>query len=384
MATGSRGPARLVAGAPQPVEQAELGVAVRLPRPVQLEVLVGQVGQDRDVVRDRAHPLEGQAVRCRLDDRDLVAGVDHRSKGRLQGGRLGGRRVLAVGDRRPADPGRDRAEHPGPSPGRLEGRDRAGRPSSSCRPCPVMPTTTQLVRRVALPPGGGAGQGRAARPRRRAGPRRARGVGVRRRERRRRASTASAAWSWPSIRAPVIATKMPPGRTCPRVVRDGRRHRPAGQRGRRDRPAVEAGRRGAGPRGRAARPARPGRAGAAPAAAAADGSVIGPHPGRARAATRPSPYRRHGSTRSWAPAISTHVGPERMLVLVQAGQRLAGRRSAGGRDRCRRRPGPSRRGPRGSPAGSPASGAGASPPDGRIAHRARRAEWTVDRRRPWR
>ena len=45
------GAARPVA-AGEPLEQRQLGVAVRLPRAVELEVLVGQVGEDRDVVGD--------------------------------------------------------------------------------------------------------------------------------------------------------------------------------------------------------------------------------------------------------------------------------------------------------------------------------------------
>ena len=55
------------AAAGQPLEQAELGVAVRLPRPVELEMLVGQVGQDRDVVRDarRRGRARGRATSSR-------------------------------------------------------------------------------------------------------------------------------------------------------------------------------------------------------------------------------------------------------------------------------------------------------------------------------
>ena len=109
--------------APQAVEQRQLGVAVRLPRPVELEVLVGEVGQDRDVVGDARHAVEGEAVRGRLDDRDVVAGVDHRAERRLQLRRLRGRGVRLVGLGPAADAGRDRADHPGAAPGRLEGRD---------------------------------------------------------------------------------------------------------------------------------------------------------------------------------------------------------------------------------------------------------------------
>ena len=67
---GGAGP---LAAARQLLEQAQLGVAVRLPRPVQLEVLVRQVGQDRDVVGDGVDPREGEAMRGRLDDRGRIA-----------------------------------------------------------------------------------------------------------------------------------------------------------------------------------------------------------------------------------------------------------------------------------------------------------------------
>ena len=63
--SGLRAAGRLAA---ELLEQRELGVAVGLPRPVELEVLVGEVGQDRDVVADAADAVEREAVRRGLDD----------------------------------------------------------------------------------------------------------------------------------------------------------------------------------------------------------------------------------------------------------------------------------------------------------------------------
>ena len=52
-------------------------------------MLVGQVGQDRDVVGDLVDPVEGEAVRRRLDDRGPVAGADHRPECRWSAGASG-------------------------------------------------------------------------------------------------------------------------------------------------------------------------------------------------------------------------------------------------------------------------------------------------------
>ena len=67
-------PSGLATCGAEPLEQPQLRVAVRLPGAVQLEVLVGQVGQDRHVVGDGVDPPERQPVRGRLDDRGRVAG----------------------------------------------------------------------------------------------------------------------------------------------------------------------------------------------------------------------------------------------------------------------------------------------------------------------
>jgi hypothetical protein len=104
------------------IEQRQLRVAIRLPGPVQLEMLVGDVGEDRDVVGDARDPVQGEPVGRRLDDRGLVAGVDHRPESGLQLGRFGGRRVLGVVVGATADPRGDRADHPSAQAGRLERR----------------------------------------------------------------------------------------------------------------------------------------------------------------------------------------------------------------------------------------------------------------------
>ena len=110
--------------AAQAGKERQLRVAIRLPRAVELEVLVGQVGDDGDVVVDRADPFEGEAVRRGLDDRGGVAGVDHAPKRGLQLRRLGRRRVDGVILGQATDPRRDRPDHPRSHPGSLERRDR--------------------------------------------------------------------------------------------------------------------------------------------------------------------------------------------------------------------------------------------------------------------
>ena len=59
-------------------------------------MLMGQVGQDRDVVGDRVDATEREPVGRRLDHRGGVAGQGHRPQGCLQLGRLGGGGVRLV------------------------------------------------------------------------------------------------------------------------------------------------------------------------------------------------------------------------------------------------------------------------------------------------
>ena len=157
-----RGPAeRLDDVRRQPLEEPQLRVAVRLPGAVQLEVLVGQVGQDRHVVGDGVDPPERQPVRRRLDHRGRIAGAGHRPDRSLELWRLGSRGVGLVRRLDAADPGLGRAGHPGPDAGCLEGRDREER----CRRLAVRPgdpDDRQVATRIAVPPGGRGGQGRPA------------------------------------------------------------------------------------------------------------------------------------------------------------------------------------------------------------------------------
>ena len=146
----------------QAIEQRQLGVAVRLPRAVQLEMLVGEVREDRDVVGDARDAIEGEPVRGRLDDGEVVAGVDHGPQRRLELGRLGGRGVRLVGVRPAADPRRDGADHPGPPTRGLERRDRqVGGRRLAVRARD--PDDRELMRGIAVPPRRGAGEGRPRR-----------------------------------------------------------------------------------------------------------------------------------------------------------------------------------------------------------------------------
>ena len=122
-------------------------------------MLVGDVRQDGDVVRDRADPLEGQAVRRALHDGRAVTGIRHRPERGLQVRGIGGRGVGLVRFLAATDPDRGRADHPGPHAGRLERRDREERG----RRLAVRagdPDDRQLVARVPVPPGRRGGQRR--------------------------------------------------------------------------------------------------------------------------------------------------------------------------------------------------------------------------------
>ena len=141
----------------EPLEEAQLRVAVGLPGAVQFKVLVGQVGQDRDVVGDRIHASERQPVRGRLDDGGGVPGQDHGANGTLEVRRLGGGGVLRVVDLDTADARRDRAGHPGPDAGRLERRDREERGRRLAVRAGDA-DDAKLATGIAVPPGGRSGQ----------------------------------------------------------------------------------------------------------------------------------------------------------------------------------------------------------------------------------
>ena len=188
----------------QLLEQAQLRVAVGLEGAVQLEVLVGDVREDGDVVGDPGDSFERQPVRRRLDDREPVAGHHHRPQRHLQLGRLRGSwrgSAFALADR--PDLRLDRPDRPGRQSGRFERRhgERAGRALAVGAGDAHDP---DLEAWVAVPPRRGRGQ-RLTRRRR---PRAAVAADVAdrpldERGRRRRAAAASARCSWPSTCSPA-------------------------------------------------------------------------------------------------------------------------------------------------------------------------------------
>ena len=140
------------------LEERQLRVAVRLPRAVELEVLVGQVRQDREVVGDPEDAIGGEAVRGRLDDRRRVAVVGHRPERSLQRRGARGRRVLGVRLAHRPDPGRDRADEPARDAGGLQrGRHEERRRRLAVRAGD--PDDTEAMRRIAVPPGRRLGEG---------------------------------------------------------------------------------------------------------------------------------------------------------------------------------------------------------------------------------
>ena len=234
---------------------------------------------------------------------------------------------------------------------------------------PVMPTTPSSWLGSPYHHAAAVGERGPGRRRRRAAAARPRARRARRARPPRRPAAAAATKSWPSTCSPGTATNSDPGADGARVVGDAA-DRDRGQRRRPDRPAV------------AARPAQPAlggqpldrgrRAGAARRGSAAASSVVDrrrrviarPAVASARPATRPAAGSRgRRMTRSWAPVSSSHSPAERALVLVQARTAARPRAARGAR--------PAdvdaaevhlARSPRGSRAGSPASGAGGARP----------------------
>jgi hypothetical protein len=149
-------------GRSETLEQRELGVAVRLPRAVELEVLVAEVREDRGVVGDGPDAVRREAVRRRLEDRRPVAGVGHRPESLLELGRARRRQVLRVGLAQPADLRLDRPDEPARHACRLErghGEERGRRLAVGAGDA----DDPELAARVAVPPRGGL---RERRPRR--------------------------------------------------------------------------------------------------------------------------------------------------------------------------------------------------------------------------
>ncbi len=75
-------------GERKPFEETPLRRPVGLQRAVELEVLVGDVRQRADVVRNRADAILGQPVRRRLDDGEPIPGRHHPREVALEIGRL--------------------------------------------------------------------------------------------------------------------------------------------------------------------------------------------------------------------------------------------------------------------------------------------------------
>ena len=202
---------------PESIEQRQLRVAVRLPRPVELEMLVGHVGQDRDVVGDAGHALQGEPMGRRLDHGHASPASTMARNVAWSSGASGVVAWAAWSSVRPpirvaivpiipvANPAASSA-----ATAEIRGR---GLPVGTGDP-----DDGQLVRRIAVPPGRGA--------------RRAPGGGIDHDLRRgdpgqrplddepppRRRSTAASAKSWPSACCPGIATNSEPGTHRARVV----------------------------------------------------------------------------------------------------------------------------------------------------------------------
>jgi hypothetical protein len=199
----------------QALEERALRRPVRVERPVELQVLVGQVREDGHVVGDLADPLEREPVRGGLDDGRIVAGGAHRGQGALQLGCLRGRHVgrrarpvradLLLGRAQQARPqarrlqgghghggGRRLAVRPGDADDAQPGCRIGIPPGRDGRERELAAIDHQLDRRAGVPRATGAAPPRARR--RRPGPRRPRRHGHPRAQ-------------------PGTATKQPPGTT---------------------------------------------------------------------------------------------------------------------------------------------------------------------------
>ena len=333
---------------------------------------MGQVGQDRDVVGDRADPVEGQPVRRRLDDGGPVAGQRPSPGGAAwRSGASGVVACASFGLLDAADPGRDRADHPGPDAGRLERGDREERG----RRLAVRagdPDDRELVARVAVPPRGGRRPARCAcRPTMSCGSATSG----------RACSTRAAAAPGGGRRHEVVPVDVEPGRSPRRATRRGRA-RVVGH-------AARSGSRPA-PAGPIARPSR-----RAPRRrpSATSRSMSAPRRrgvgrlgrGEEVGAGSPSAHRRaspfgaahEAPGRVAARVVDALVGPGQARAIARRTSACAGRARTSARPRAarrarRRRPrrrGPSPCSPPGSPAGSRASGAGAARPGGAPASR---------------
>ena len=146
----------------KPLEQAQLGGPVALERPVELEMLVAQVREDRDVIGDSRDPVEREPVRGGLEDRDVVAGLDHGPQGCLELRGLGRGHVLRIGVARAVDLHLHGPDEPGRPARRLEGgHDQGAGGALAVRAGD--PDDRELVARAAVEPGSGVTERRAGR-----------------------------------------------------------------------------------------------------------------------------------------------------------------------------------------------------------------------------
>ncbi len=99
-------------------EQPSLGLEVLLHVAVEVEVILGQVGEHGDRESDPGRPVERQRVRADLHRAGPVARLEHAPKGRLEVDRLGGRPLDLL--LHPAHHLLDRSQEPGPDPLGLE------------------------------------------------------------------------------------------------------------------------------------------------------------------------------------------------------------------------------------------------------------------------
>ena len=176
---GCRRPAR------ERAEQLELGGAIRLERAVELEVLVGEVGEHGGVPGHAEHAVERQRVGGGLDHRGGVARPGHRRERRLQLGRAGRGDVRRVPVAQLADlclDGPDQAGRQARGLERGDGEERGRGLAVRARD----PDRAERPRRVAVPPARGPGRARRARRRPRAAAGRRRSPGARRAPLRRR------------------------------------------------------------------------------------------------------------------------------------------------------------------------------------------------------
>ena len=266
---------RVARAAREPLEQRQLRVAVRLPRAVELEVLVGEVREDRDVVGDAADPVERRA-RARSSRRRAAsspASTIARSVA-WSSGASGVVACSALALVAPADPRRDRPDHARSTGRPPRARRRPGTTVVVLPSVPVIPTTAELVARVAVPPGRRVGEGGRAAVDDELRQRRRRAAAARRSRRRRPPRRPRSTKSWPSTCCAGDGDEQRRRARPPRVVghaadRDRRERRRA------DRPCRRRARRAGGPSAASRSMSSPSGRGSAGSAAARSSAIVG-------------------------------------------------------------------------------------------------------------